>query len=286
VLAYQEHLDGASNQVTGLTLVASITQNIHSPSRLAVDTAGHLYVANTGNNTVTVYDISNQSDVAANTISQLTNMTISIGLNRPLGVAVDPGTGDVYVANNAAAFPYFGSVSIYQPSTGGAFTQIGNPLELDGANNAFSAPGAVSIYSAGGKNYVVLALGPSGGTNSVLLYQTPLTASSTPLFDLNNGNGCSSGPIGPTGTALFAGGAPLIYVTSYYSSSVAGYDFQSLAAGGAACPTPFIESQPASEILQPEGVAVDGFGNIFVSNAGNNTITAYSPGAGLAAAPV
>ena len=57
VLVYSEQL-GSQNLVSGLTLVASITQGINTPSRLAVDANNQLYVANIGNNTVTVYNIS------------------------------------------------------------------------------------------------------------------------------------------------------------------------------------------------------------------------------------
>lgn len=280
VLVYTEQLDSASHRVTGLTLVASITQGISGPTRLAADSNNHLYVANTSSNAVTVYDVSSQSSIAANTIPQITADTISTGITHPLGVAVD-NAGNVYVANNSA-----NSISIFQPASTGGFTQVGSALTTDGTGNAFSAPGVLAFFQVpGAGNYLLVGLGPSVGADSVLLYSTPLAATSRPIYALSNSN-CSTGPSGPTGLALLSSGSPQLYVASFYSSSVVSYGVSSFLSGGSSCTAPSFTSGAASQVSQPEGLAVDGFGNVFVSNANTSSITAYSPGSGLGSAPV
>lgn len=68
--------------------VGSITTGVSVPSGLAVDSAGALYVANEGNETVTVYPQGSSSP----------SLTISTGIGGPYGVAVD-SSGEVFVSN-------------------------------------------------------------------------------------------------------------------------------------------------------------------------------------------
>jgi len=282
VLVYSEQLNSSQNLVSGLTLVASITQGINVPSRLAVDANNQLYVANAGNNTVTVYNIS-AANVAANTIAQITADTISSGIARPLGIAVD-SSGMVYVANNSQ-----NSISIFQPASGGGFSQVGSALMSDGVPNAFLAPGA--LFFDARDDVLIVGLGPGSGPNEVLTYTPPLTSSSRPLFVLSNSN-CSTGPSGPTGFAYYPLGQAQVLISNYYNSSVQVYGIVDLIGrgSGGACPPPEFSSlngvSPLSQIAQPEGVAVDGFGNVFVANSSSNTVTAYTPGTGISATPV
>jgi hypothetical protein len=67
----------------------TITQGVDQPYGITTDKSGDLYVANLGDDTVTVY--------APNSSKPKT--TIKNGLNDPFDVKVD-GFGDVYVANN------------------------------------------------------------------------------------------------------------------------------------------------------------------------------------------
>jgi hypothetical protein len=283
VLVYSEQLNNSTqNVVSGLTLVASITQGINVPSRLAVDANNQLYVTNAGNNTVTVYNIG-AANVAANAIAQITADTISSGIARPLGIAVD-SSGVVYVANNSQ-----NSISIFQPASGGGFSQVGSALTSDGESNAFLAPGA--LFFDARDDVLLVALGPSSAPDEVLTYTPPLTSSSRPLFALSNAN-CSTGPSGPTGFAYYPLGQAQVFISNFYNSSVQVYGIVDLIGrgSGGACPAPEFSSlngvSPLSQIAQPEGVAVDGFGNVFVANSSSNTITAYTPGTGISASPV
>jgi hypothetical protein len=260
VLVYSE--TGASSSAPTLTETGAITNGINNPTRLAFDAAGYLYVTNLGNNTVTVYLPSNP-----NTIVQ----TISNGITRPLGIAVDQ-LGNVYVGNNSA-----NTISMYSGSPTSGFT-LAATYANDYLLNQFLAPGALMFNAFGGLNDLFIGLGPGGSTNTVYVYTAPFTALTYPTGNINN-SGCSAGPSGPTGIATkgYGGSAAstLIYVTSYYNNSVSAYSLSSFSTIGT-CPTPVAVSGSGSQISSPEGVAVDTNGNVFVANAGNNTITVYT----------
>jgi streptogramin lyase len=68
--------------------IGSITTGTSSPFGLAVDKKGALYVANIGNNTVTIYPKGKSSP----------SMTISAGLSAPYGIGVD-SKGNIFVSN-------------------------------------------------------------------------------------------------------------------------------------------------------------------------------------------
>ena len=68
--------------------IGSLTNGVSTPAGLAVDNSGSLYVANLGNNTVTVYPKGSSSP----------SLTISSGIDGPYGITVD-SNGNVWVSN-------------------------------------------------------------------------------------------------------------------------------------------------------------------------------------------
>lgn len=262
VLVYTETLN-SSSVVTALTQVATITTNINSPTRLAFDASGYLYVANAGNNTVSVYDTS---------FNPVPTGTISTGISRPLGIAVDQ-SGNVYVGNNSA-----NNITVYTGSPAGGFT-LSATLTGDSAGNQFLAPGDITFNQNPFGNLLFVGLGPSTSTDSVLVYVAPLGAESQPLASFTNNN-CSTGPSGPTGVTVNVAGGDL-FISSFYDSSVTEYTYTGQQNGD--CPAPLSISGSNSQIANPEGVAIDSHGNVFVSNSSANTVTVYNP---IASAPV
>jgi sugar lactone lactonase YvrE len=275
VLIYNITRSATTGAVTALNLNASITADIVNPTRLALDATGEfLYVTNFGpsgsNGWVSVYDTLNGN-------AELTADKISAGISRPLGVAVDK-SGDVYVAENSAD-----AISVFQPQSGGGFAQASfSPIAADGAGNQFFAPGALAFYSLVNLgDYIVVGT----GNGNELVYAAPLTNTSTPLFALSDST-CIGAPAGPTGFALsagiFGGLAPSFFISNYYGGDVLDYGFASFASGGA-CPAPLTQT-PSNSNNGPEGVAIDADGNVFVTNAGGNSLVVY-PAAALGAPP-
>ena len=276
VLVYNIARNPATGAATGMILVETITADIANPSRVAFDPTGEfLYVANGGpsgsKGWITVYDTANNN-------AEVTADKISTGsISRPLGVTVD-ANGNVYVADNAS-----NAISVYQPNSSGGFVEASfSPLSGDAAGGQFFAPGALLFYSLSGVGDF-LVVGTGGG--NVFVYLAPLTNTSTPLFTLSR-TACTSAPAGPTAFALFSGlfGGPpsSFFVSDYYGRDVLDYDINSFFSGNA-CPTGITQT-PSGSNNGPEGVAVDVFGNVFVTNAGANSMFVY-PNAGLSAAP-
>jgi DNA-binding beta-propeller fold protein YncE len=290
VLVYAVQTNSTTGTVTGMTLSGAITADLNDPVRLALDSAGHLFVANLGNNTVSVYDTNNgNTEITAAGSKPL----ISGGsLNRPLGIAVD-SKGNVYVANNGG-----NSISVYNPVTSGTvsagYTEASfSPVSADAAGNPFPAPGVLSDVNVLGQDYLLVGIGSTSAPNHVYLYDAPLSGAPTLVFDLSsvtNGVSCTTMPTGPTGIAVYLSQSnPLtsqILVTSYYNNDVADYLASQLIGSATTCPTP-ITTGAQAQISGPEGVAVDTAGtNVFVSNAGANTITVYGAGTALSSPPV
>lgn len=259
-----------------LTQTGSITMGINEPRGLAFDADGYLYVTNGGSDDVTVYKPSVSKSQVFATIS---------GITDPYGVAVDQD-GNVYVASNSA-----NAILEYSGNPTSGFT-LSATLSHDGASNQLLAPEAL-MFNGSSSNGTLNALfvGLGGSTNSVLLYGTPVSVTSNPRGNLTN-NGCSTAPNAPTGIATnglsggggSAGSSPtvFIYVTNNSGNgSVTSWDLTNIMTGG--CPAPTATSGSQSQISQPEGVAVDASGNVFVANSGNNTITVYAP---ITAAPI
>jgi uncharacterized protein (TIGR03437 family) len=165
----------------------TVGNRMSSPRHIALDTDDRLYVADTGNNRILIYDrvttASNDPPVAS---------TIG-GLNTPQGVWVSPFTGEIWVANSRGnamlRYPRFerlttGVRSDYQIASGAplAATQ-------DGSGNLYVAEGIhrVAIFFNGLKtqiagNYADRPLSP--GTIGIVYGNKGVTFSSnTQTFD-------------------------------------------------------------------------------------------------------
>lgn len=128
--------------------VGTITNGISNPQGLAVDTAGNLYVANNGNNTVTVYPPGQINPSA----------TYTNGIASPLGLTVG-ADGTLYVANRAGGSNGFGSVSVYPPGNM-------NPSEI----LTLSGWDAFGVVVDSANNLYVLWFDPSTVNISVYKY--------------------------------------------------------------------------------------------------------------------
>lgn len=269
VLIFSETLN-AANQVTGLTPLGAITQDISNPTRLAFDPAGrYLYVTNigTGTGSVTVYDTANNNlEVTA---SKITGGSI----NRPLGISVDR-SGNVYVAENSG-----NAISVFQPKSGGGYAEASfSPVSTDAAGNSYAAPGAMAFYSVSYGDLLFIGT----GAGDVLLYLAPFTNASKPLYTLAAA-GCSTAPTGPTAFAMHVGGISggpssdsTLWVANFYAGDVLGYDFAEFFSASA-CPAPLTPySTVAGSNGSPEGLLIDPFGNLIVVNASTNHLLVYS----------
>ena len=125
--------------------VRSITQGVSGPAGVAIDKAGTAYVANSNNDTVTLYHAGHASP----------SLTLRQGLTRPTAVAVD-SRGNVWVSNELGSFT--GSVVEFPAGSTKPSMIIPhlNPygIALDSADNLYvenytNTVAQVSVYARG-----------------------------------------------------------------------------------------------------------------------------------------
>ena len=221
--------------------------NVKNPQGIAVDTAGAVYVADTGNHRI-------QKFTSAGSLSLKWGAQGSGNgqFSSPAGIAVDSG-GGVYVADT-------GNHRIQKFSSSGVFTLTwGSRGAGDGQ---FSSPGGVAVDAAGNVyvadtgNHRIQKFSPSG---------TFLTKWGS--------QGTGSGQFyWPSGVAVDATGSN-VYVADTYNNRI-----QKFTSSGA-----FVTKwgqygrwvPMQGEFQLPQGVAVDTYGYVYVTDHDNNAVQKF-----------
>jgi hypothetical protein len=255
VRVYRIQRNGFTSAVTGVVEINRITAGISSPVNLAFDASGRLYVVNSGNNSITVYDTN---------LNQIVDDTITKGVAGPGAVAVDPA-GNVYVANDTT-----NTLSVYQPLPGTGFIEAAfSPISRDAAGNAFADVHSLQylpVPASSVDGYVGLNALFVASTGNLQVYQTPLPASPPPVSILS-GASCGFGQPSAALAVWYDAANPnasLVYVSDGYT--INGYSLSSALSGGPYCSTSTTTwHSPSSYIPEAQGLAVDSYGNVFVS---------------------
>ena len=263
-----------------------------SPGGVAVDAAGNLYVADSGNNCIRKVTPSGTNWIAT-TIAGVASPTLNGGddgtngvakFSFPLGIAVD-ADGNLFIGDN-------GNVTIrkIRPSSTNWITttiagSAGTAGYFDGTNGdaQFTAPigvavdSADNVYVADAANDAIRKVTPSG-TNWIV---TTIGGQAAP--GLGGTPGSADGPADessfwfPVGVAVDAGGA--VYVADQNNCTVrkiipAGGDWNTVTIGGSAGVggNAADGTNVAAVFNSPSGVAVDFWGNVFVTDYPNNDV--------------
>ena len=183
-------------------------------------------------------------------------------INFAWSIALQPGTGDVFVANRESD-----QVEVFSPN--------GTTLAIDGSNGsadgdfsfpqgiAFAPNGDLYVSDTGNDRIQEFTVNSNGTLNFVASYGTEGTGSSAPAGDLNQ----------PTGIAVSPDGSTL-WVADTLNNRV-----QSLALSSGTWGTPIRKTtgkgtQTAFSV--PWGVTVAPDGSIWVSDTGNNRLVSMS----------
>jgi hypothetical protein len=247
-----------------------------SPSDVAVDNAGNVFVADTGNHTVRKIT---PAGVVVTLVGEVGVSGSSDGsgaarFNHPTGIAVD-GSGVVYVADTD-------NNSIRKVTTTGAvFTlagHAGTTGSADGTGTAatFNSPSGIAVdgtgnlFVADSLNHTIRKVTPAGAVTTIAG-----TAGSSGAVD---GTGSAARFHGPQGLVLDSSGN--LYVADTNNSTirkiVTATGAVTTLTGQAGNPGSTDGSSSQARFYYPSGVAVDGTGNLYVADTDNDSLRQIS----------
>ncbi len=284
-------------------------QGFSSPRGVAFDSAGNMWVVDTNNNRVLEFlEVPNSTfngvKSSASTVIGQANFSSgqanfgktspnSQGFNQPLALAFDPG-GNLWVADNGNC-----RVLEFQPpfpaNSAAAKVVIGQ--SGFGTTCTYQGTGPVGVaLDASGDLFASFQDATASGGAVVIQFKAPLTSGMPGTANVTS-NICNGAPggnrdlCGPGGLAVdksgnlwvadvngdrvlefpppYTNGASLVLGQPNFTSGQVNW-----------CPSPCTPSSnnpTATGFADPRGVAVDGAGNVFVSDSGNNRVIEFSP---------
>jgi uncharacterized protein (TIGR03437 family) len=250
-------------------------------SGVAVDAAGNLYIADTGNNRVRKVSPSGIiSTVAGNGSQRFSGdggPATAASLNKPSGLAVD-AAGNLYIAdfNNhrIRKVSPSGIISTVAGNGTGGFSGDGGPATSASLDYPLgvAADAAGNLYMADSGNNRIRKVSPSGTISTVV-------GNGTSGFSGDGGPATSASLLDPSGVALDAAGN--LYIADSRNNrirkvspsgiigTVAGNGPYKFAGDGGPAPSAFLNV--------PTGLAVDAAGNLYIADYYSNRIRKVNP---------
>jgi uncharacterized protein (TIGR03437 family) len=255
---------------------------LYQPSALALDSAGNLFIADSGTQRVrqvtrdgTVTTLAGTGTAARGTADG--SPAAAVPLNTPMGVAVD-SAGNVLLADTGnhrilQVTPAHAIRAVAGTGTSGASPEGTSPLVAQlRAPRAVCADRTGNLYIADTSNHRVLRLAP-GGTLQTAAGNAPGgyagDGSAARLAQLNAPSACATDSAGTLFIADAGNHAIRKVTTAGVISTVAGTGW----AGAAGDEGPAVNAQLDS----PRGVVVDDMGDIFIADTGNSRIRQVTP---------
>jgi len=212
--------------------VATLGSGFVTPTGVAVDGSGNVYVADNGNSAVKEIVAVNGRIPASPVIN-----TLGSGFANPFTVAVD-GSGNVFVGDTNSGL-------VKEIVAAGGYTTVNVLSSGFNGPNGVAVDGGGNVFVADTFNQEVKEIVAAGGYSTV--------------------NPLGSGFDAPYGVAVDGSGN--VFVADFATNTVK----EMKAVNGSIPASPTIKTL-ASGLDGPDGVAVDGSGNVFVANYNNNTV--------------
>ena len=254
---------------------AATSAQLHSPSGIAVDSAGNWYIADTANNRIRMV-------TSAGGISTFAGTGDPSQLNSPRGIAMD-GSNNLYIADA-------GNNDVRKITPSGTMTTIASQLN-DPVSVALDAQGSVYIADSGNNRIVQVTAGGTVGTfakiNGPLAVAVDASgdvfaADTTQVWKIASGGTPASLITGLTspGAMVFASDGTLIIAdtganvirqlgTSGVLTVIAGIGTAGFSGDG----SPAL----AAQLNAPAGIAMGANGAILIADSGNNRIRTLTP---------
>ena len=272
---------------------ANLSATFNIPNGVALDNAGDVYVADTGNSTLRVISTAGTVTTLAGTPGvkgTSDGQGAAAGFVTPAGLAVD-SAGNIYVADVQ-------DDAIRQVTPAGAVTTFAGDTQLaaegssDGPGSialfnspeGLAADGAGNIYVADSQNYTIRKITPDG-TVTTLAGLAGVAGSANGkgsaarfggfIPEGGNADGFFAGP-----SAIAADSAGNLYVADTGNQLIRKITPQgvvSTLAGSAGVAGSADGSGERALFSAPEGIATDASGNVYVADTANNTIRMITP---------
>ncbi len=251
---------------------------LNQPKGLAVDSAGNVYVADSFNETIRKITSGGVVTTFAGMAGNSGSIDGALGVAKftgPAATGVD-SAGNVYVAD-------FGNSTIRKITPGGLVSTFAGLAGNTGTTDAtgglarFNQPagiavdGSDNVYVADTGNHTIRKITPGGVV--------------TTFAGIAGSIGAENGVLGvarldtPTGLTVDSSGN--VYVADFFNDSI-----RVITTGGTVSTLAGLSGSPgstdgngtAARFNRPSGVAVDGFGNVYVADTYNNTIRRITSG--------
>lgn len=271
----------------------AVAAELDSPSAVAMDSLGNLYIADTGNNKIRKVDASGNISTVAGRGDFLGELgdggsALDAGLSSPTGVAVDDD-GNLYIAdkynNRIRKVDFSSGIGVITTVAGtgsGGFSGDGG-LAI---NARLYSPGGLAIYDgnlyiADTNNHRIRKVDFSSGVGII----TTVAGAGYGTLRGDGGPAVEAELNYPSAIAIDSHGS--LFIADTYNSRIRKVDYSSgvgiistVAGSSLSYGYGFSgDGGPAdeAELNQPEGIAVDGSGNLYISDTDNNRIRKVLP---------
>jgi uncharacterized protein (TIGR03437 family) len=251
----------------------AVNASLAFPNGIAVDSAGNLFMADTGNSRIRRVSNGTITTVAGNGAfgyfgdgGPATNTSLYL----PFGVTVD-SAGNIYIAdtdNNRIRMVSNGTITtITGDGNPGFFDGVPAPVGLVNLPQGVAVDSIGNLYVADTDNNRIREV--SGGTNALI---TTFAGNGTYRFSGDGGPATNASLNDPNGVAIDSAGNLYIADTNNYRirkvangtiTTVAGLDSPFLGDGGPAT---------SASLDHPQGVAVDSAGDLYIADTYDNRI--------------
>ncbi len=266
---------GSTGNVAPTSTVSGLGTTLNTPYYMALDPSGNIWVANFNANTVVEYTQAQLAVGGAPAPTVILTATPSFSIDRPSYLAFDRA-GDLWVANqDTTTGPAGGSLVKFTPSQ---LSASGAPVPAvtitTNGSNSIAVPSSLAFDGRG--NLWVgndIAASPSPGTVvSFTPAQLSTSGNPTPTVTLTS----TAASINSPDALAFDSSGRLWVANDVSPGSVVAFSPSQLTANGAPVPTVTLTSN-TTNLSSPDGLSFDRFGNLWVANFGNNSLTKFSP---------